>query len=77
MALASRRSGFALAQATPRAPRGRFRKFAADNFFPIIRICAIVNRKPVRRRIAGPLIMAEMTKKWEKARFRLDRPTTP
>jgi hypothetical protein len=48
------------------------REIAADNFFPIIGIRAMVNRERVRRRIAGPLVAAETTQKLEKTRFRLD-----
>jgi hypothetical protein len=47
-------------------------EIAADNFFPIIRIRAMLNRERLRQRIAKPLVAAETTKKKEKTRFRLD-----
>ncbi len=69
---ASRRSAFALAHASPHLPGDPFRKIAGDNFFPIIRIRAMVNRERFRQRIAGSLAAAETTQKLERTRFRLD-----
>jgi hypothetical protein len=45
---------------------------AADNFFPVIRIRAMLNRERVRQGVAGPPIAVETTQKSEKSRFRLD-----
>jgi hypothetical protein len=53
------------------APRP-LREIAADNFFPIIGIRAMLNRERVRQHIAGSLVAAETTEKLEKTRFRLD-----
>jgi hypothetical protein len=39
-------------------------EIAADNFFPIIGIRAMVNRERVRQSAAGPLIAAETTQKF-------------
>ncbi len=49
-----------------------FLEIAADNFFSIIGVRAMLNRERVRRPIAGPLVAAETTQKLEKTRFRLD-----
>ena len=54
-------------RACPRA----LAEIAADNFFPIIRISAMLNREGVRQGVAGPPIAVETTQKSEKARFRL------
>ena len=63
---ASRRSASALAHATPRSPRGRLRDIAADKFFPIIGIRAMVNRGRVRRRASGRSSRPRRRKNWRK-----------
>ncbi len=58
------------------APRSR-REIAADNFFPIAGLRAMLNRGRARQRIAGPLVAAETRQTLETTRFRFDWPTTP
>jgi hypothetical protein len=52
-------------------------EIAADIFFPIIGIRAMLNRERARQGAAGPPIAAEAAQKLEKTRFRVDRPIMP
>ncbi len=62
---ALRRSAFALAHATPRAPMP-FRKIVADNFFPVIGVRAMVNSRVFGGVSPGRSSRPRRRKNWRK-----------